>query len=105
MDIKMGSSSGVPPTWDVVSVNGVVGFITGEEENLQCAEFATFLNLGSTPQLPNEGVDWLGFFTGSTTFGEVDSKIRENLINSKGNKYFPDYELVNNKISATLKRG
>lgn len=103
MDIKMDSSTGTPPTWDTVSVGGIVSFITGDEEELQAAQLATFLNLGSTPQLPLEGVDWLGFFTGSTSFGEVDSKIRENIKISKGSKFAPDYELENNNLKVTLK--
>jgi hypothetical protein len=105
MDMKMGSSTGLPPTWDVISVNGIVAFITGEEENLQSAQLATFLNLGSTPQLSDQGVDWLGFFTGETTFGTVDSQIRDNISISKGSDYFPDYTLENNKLKVTVRKG
>jgi hypothetical protein len=105
MDIKMSSSTGIPPIWDCLSVKGIVSFIRSEEEKLQSAQLSTFLNLGSTPQLPTSGVDWLGFFTGTTTFGEVDSKIRNNINISKGSEYFPDYELVNNKLKVTIKRG
>jgi hypothetical protein len=105
MDIKMGSTNETTLKWDLVSVNGIVSFITDDEEELQSAQFATFLNLGSTPQLPDKGVDWLGFFSGSTSFGTVDSQIRNNISLSRGPDYFPYYELINNKIKATVRKG
>lgn len=105
MDISMSSSSGVPPTWDLVSTNGIVSFITGDAETLQAAQLSAYLNLGSTPQLPGQGTDWLGFFTGNTTFGEIDSQIRNNINNSIATGYYPDYELINNKLNVVMIQG
>ena len=105
MDISMSSTQGVPPTWDLVSVSGIVSWIKGDAEKLQAAQLAAYLNLGSTPQLPDQGTDWTGFFTGNTTFGTIDSQIRTNINNSIGQGFYPDYELVNNKMKVTIKQG
>lgn len=104
MDIKLLSSEGIPPTLDIEVNNGIVRWIKDEEEKLQQAQLATFLQLGSTPQLPNKGVNWLGFFTENISFGEIDSQIRENIKNSKGDNYIPEYEIINNKLSVTVKK-
>jgi hypothetical protein len=105
MDIKMNSSTGTPPIWDLLSVDGIVSFITGDEETLQAAQLSAYLNLNSTPQLPGQGTDWIGFFTGGTSFGEVDSQIRNNINNSIATGYYPEYELINNRLSVMMKRG
>lgn len=104
MDIKLLSSTGIPPTMDIEVINGIARWIKGEEEELQQAQLATYKQLGSTPQLPDDGTDWLGFFTGNVSFGEIDSQIRENIKNSKGDNHIPEYEIINNKLSVTVKK-
>jgi hypothetical protein len=84
-----------------VDDNGCVPMITGDEEEEQNAQFVTFIKKNNIPQLSgNEhGVDWLGFVTGETKFGEIDAQIRDNInFVDLTDKYYPSYSIVNEKL-------
>lgn len=84
-----------------VDSNGSVTSITGDEENLQNAQFSAFILKNSIPQLAdnNHGVDWLGFLSGSVKFGEIDAQIRDSIkFVDLAESYFPSYSIENEKL-------
>lgn len=92
-------------TWDVKVDNGIVPILSGDEEDIQNATLACFLELGSIPQLPERGIPWTEFLTGTITFGELDSYIRESLVDSNKSDYYPNYEIQDDMLTLTVGQG
>lgn len=110
MDAQLDTEVGNPPTWDFFLILGEDGadyvpLITGLQEEAQNAAVAAVLFLGSIPQLPDTGVDHLGFLTSTTTFGQLDSQIRIALRNAGRSDYLPDYDIVNNQLVVKALKG
>jgi hypothetical protein len=108
MDIYMDSSSTTyPKTWDIsVSADGCALMIADEDDELkQEAMVAAYLTRGSTPQVPEDGVDWQGYITGEKNFGELDSDIRDNIEKLGPNTLYPDYDIVNNALKVNILKG
>lgn len=102
MDVEEILSSGV--TWDVAIEEGIVPILTDDDENMQGAILAGFLERGTIPQLPSAGVPWQDFLTQKLSFGELDSEIRDSLRLADKPEYYPDYDLVDDKITLTIGR-
>jgi hypothetical protein len=107
MIMKMKSSEGIPPTWDIdVDVYGNAQFLEDDNAEMQTAQIASFLSMGSTPQL-NEAIypDWLGWMTGEKTFGDLDASIRASIDNAGITNHYPEYSIMNDKLQLAIKRG
>jgi hypothetical protein len=88
-----------------IDAEGCVKTIEDDAEQMQQAKVAAFFTLGSTPQIPADGVDWQGFITGEKTFPELDSDIRDNIKKIGDTTLYPDYNIVNNHIEVVIKEG
>lgn len=97
------------PVWDLnVDTNlMIVPMITDGEEDQQQANVAASLIVGSIPQVPSAGTDWLGFMAETTTFPAIDAQIRGMMKNAGHPDYFPTYDLLNSQLSvvATKNQG
>ena len=106
MDARMQSSTSAPnkyQTWDYYVVDGIVPIIEGKNEQSQNASVASYLQLGTIPQLPNTGIPWVEFFTGQTDFNSIDGAIKSAL-NSLGlSVFYPEYDLQNDNLVCTIK--
>lgn len=105
MDMKMNAetiTSTAHPMWDVNVTDGIVPIITDEEENLQQATIAAFLIYGSVPQLATAGVPWTAYLTQGITFGEIDSYVRQSIIDSGHEDYAPNYVIADDKLTITV---
>lgn len=104
MDLKMNAeeitTTGV--IWDCEVENGIVPIITDDTEDLQCAILAGFLITGTVPQLPEAGVPWTDFLTGKISFGVLDFYVRESLSNVEKDNYYPEYDIVNDKLTMSI---
>lgn len=108
MDMKMRAETITAtenPVWDVKVRDGVVPIISGDEEKIQTATLAGFLERGTIPQLPEIGVDWPGFMTGAVTFGELDTGIRQSLQDAGVGQFQPDYDLDGDSLIMTINAG
>lgn len=90
--------------WDVKTDEGIVPIITGQKEDVQIATLAGLLQLGSIPQLPEAGVNWAGFLTGSVSFGELDGEIRDALIKAGKEDYMPVYSISGDKLILNIEK-
>ena len=106
MDIKMKAEddSGDFPTWDLKTENNIVPILSGDEEDLQIATLACFLEKGSIKQLKEMGVAWATYLTGDKTFGELDAEIRESLRKADKADFVPNYQIDNDKLTLTVSR-
>ena len=100
MDIE--DISGAYPIWDVKVEGGLVPIISGDEEDVQTATLAGFLEAGSIPQLPEMGVPWTDFLTGKITFGELDADIHASLSAAGKDEYRPEYEINGDRLTMTV---
>lgn len=106
MDLKMNAekiSFDKNPIWDVKVVEGIVPIIWGEEEDMQGATLACFLERGLVKQLPHVGVPWSEFLTKKITFGEVYSAVRQSIADADKSFFMPSYDIENEKL--TIKVG
>lgn len=107
MDMRMNTeeitTSGV--AWDCKLKDGIVEMVTGDTEDIQTATLAGFLIKGTIPQLPDAGVPWLEFLTGSMTFGELDYYIRDSLALADKEIYMPKYDIVNDQLTMSIGDG
>lgn len=106
MDIEMQAEdmTGEHPIWDLKTEGGIVPIISGDEEDIQIASLACFLQKGSIAQLPEAGVDWTDYLTGDKTFGELDAEIRESLRKAGMEEYQPDYQIVGDKLTLVVSK-
>lgn len=106
MDLKMQvekiTDAGV--SWDCEVIDGIVPIIKDDEEDLQCATLAGFLIQGTVPQLPDAGVPWTQFLTGSMTFGELDFYVRDSLLNVEKENFYPEYDIEEDKLTMSIGR-
>jgi hypothetical protein len=106
MDAQMQSTSKSAnsyQTWDYyVDSSGNVPILTGSQEEAQAANMAAFLQRGTIPQLPEEGVQWVEYFMGEVTFGDIDNQIKNNLMKIDLVDYFPTYEIVNDALVTNI---
>ena len=105
MDIKMDAESitaTAHPVWDVKVEKGIVPMITGDEEDLQTATLAGFLEKGSIPLLPDAGVSWSDYLTKEITFGELDAEGRDSISEAGKDNFYPDYEIENDQLVMTI---
>jgi len=92
------------PTWDLKVVDGVCPLISGDNEEQQRAMVTAFLQYGTIPQLPEDGVDWTGFFTKKLNFGDLDVAIRQDLISAGLEDFDPSYEINGEDFVTVIKR-
>lgn len=109
MDLKMKAeifTGNAEPVWDVKVEKGLVPIISGEEEDMQTATLAGFLEAGTIPQLPDVGVPWQDFLSKQLTFGELDSYIRQSIVAAGQESYYPQYEIdeENERLTMTVGR-
>ena len=90
------------PVWDVKVEKGIVPMITGDEEDLQTATLAGFLEKGSIPLLPDAGVSWSDYLTKEITFGELDAEVRDSISEAGKDNFYPDYEIENDQLVMTI---
>lgn len=87
------------PVWDLKVKDGIVPILSGDREDIQVATLASFIELGTIPQLPDVGVSWTKFLTGEMTFGELDVEIRTSIQNAGKDAYRPEYEINGDRLS------
>ncbi len=108
MDAKMASTTpgtfSTFPTWDFAIVNGACPLLTGDDESVQLAAMAAYIQVGTIPQLPDVGVPWTEFLTGTANGGDLDAAIRKNVAAAGQSEYNPDYEIFNNQLVVTMRR-
>ena len=108
MDIKVKTidvnNDGLP-FLDFEVSNGIVPIIEPELEKLQRATLSSFLIKGTVPTLPEVGVPWNTFLTGTFEFTGVDTSIQENLQAVDCSEFYPDYTLVNGRLQVTITKG
>lgn len=106
MDLKMKAeditTAGV--SWDCDVIDGNVPIIKDEQEDMQCAVIAGFLIRGTVEQLPEAGVPWTEYLTGSITFGILDFYVRESLKNVQKDNYYPQYDIEEDQLTMKIGR-
>ena len=92
------------PVWDIKTEGDIVPIISGEEESVQTATLACFLEKGTIPQLPEAGVEWTKYLTSEKTFGELDAEIRESLRKADMVEYQPNYEIEGDRLTLAVSK-
>ena len=90
------------PIWDIKVKNGIAPIIYGEEENVQTATLACFLEKTSIPQLPDMGVPWTDYLTSQISFGELDAEVRQSIDNCGKSGFRPDYIVDGEHLTLTV---
>ena len=101
MDAQMQSSQTALnqyQTWDYLVNSGIVPILQNSQEQEQAAAIAAFIQTGTIPQLPDYGVDWVGFFAGEVDIGVIDNSIKQNLASAGLADFSPTYDLVNGNL-------
>lgn len=93
------------PTWDFVVTNGQVPMVTGTNGDQQNANVAVFMQTGTIPQLPDKGVNWVGFLTSQIGFGQLDANIRQALQDAQANGYVPNYKTAQSTLTVSVQLG
>lgn len=90
------------PIWDVKVTGGIVPIVTGEQEELQRATLAGFLERGTIPNLPLMGVPWVSYLNRSITFGDLDVAVRDSLRQAGADGYQPEYDLDGDRLTMKI---
>ena len=104
MDIKMKTQEATTtyPVWDLEVENGIVPILKDEEENIQQAILAAFIEKGTVPEMPDVGIEWTNYLTGDLTFGELNAQIRQSLSNAEKDEFRPEYLIDDDKLTMTV---
>lgn len=106
MDMKVSRSTAQTasqfPNFDVAVENGIVPLVSGNDESVQAAALAAFIQVGTIPQLPGVGVPWAEFSTNIATFGDVDAAIRKAAAAANVSNFSPDYSIENEKLVVNM---
>lgn len=97
-------ASGSFPSWDFATKGDVVPIITGAQADAQGAAVTAYTQRGTIPQLPDVGIPWAESLTGDVSFGEVDNKIRNDIVANGHDDYEVTYKLVNDKLTANVEK-
>ena len=92
------------PIWDLKTEGGIVPIISGDEEDVQIASLACFLERGTIPQLPEAGVEWTKFLTQNKSFGELDAEIRESLRKAGKMEFQPNYSIEGDRLTLAVSK-
>lgn len=89
--------------WDIDSTAGLPHIVSGDNELLQRAQIAAFLQKGSIPLIPDTGNDWLKYFMHEVSFIELDAQIRQNMILlTESHNYVPTYTVQGDAMTLTV---
>lgn len=92
------------PVWDLKTEGNIVPIISGDQEDVQVATLACFLEKGTIPQLPDAGVEWTKYLTGDKTFGELDAEIRESLRKADKLIFQPNYQIEGDRLTLAVSK-
>ncbi len=91
--------------WDFDVYKGLPITITGEEEEMQRAQVAAFVQKGSIPLLPTTGIDWLKYLLHEISFTQLDAQIRMALnVLTESSKYVPTYNITDGQTSLSISK-
>lgn len=104
MDLKMSAETITTEAtlWDCKVENGIVPIIHSEEEKVQAATLACFLETNSVPLLPDVGVPWVDFLNQKISFGDIDYRIRNSLYLAGRPDFYPQYDIVNDRLTLSV---
>ncbi len=89
--------------WDIDTTADMPHIVSGEDELLQRAQIAAFLQKGSIPLMPDTGNDWLKYFMHEVSFVELDAQIRQNMILlTESHNYVPSYVIQGDAMSLVV---
>lgn len=104
LQMKAESTDGDFPEWDVKVENGIVPILKDDEEDMQCATLACFLEKGTIPKLPDVGVPWSDYLMGEITFADLDVAIRQSISQAGMDGYRPNYLIDGDKLTLTVSK-
>ena len=85
--------------WDLSVSNGLPKTVTGENQNIQSAMIASFVQKDTLPLMPEVGLDWAKYLLGEISIAEIDAKARANIaLYMNTLSYVPYYKVVNNQL-------
>jgi len=93
------------PVWDFTVIKDQVPMVSGQNAAQQNANVAVFMQTGNIPQLPDKGVNWVGFLTSQIGFGQLDANIRQALQDAQANGYVPNYQTSQGTLTVTVGLG
>jgi len=85
--------------WDIEVHNGSPRVISDDNEKVQRAMIASFIQKDTLPLMPNTGLDWSKYLTGEMSLSEIDAKARANInLYMESLMYVPYYKVVNGQL-------
>lgn len=85
--------------WDIEVHNGNPRVISDDNEKVQRAMIASFIQKDTLPLMPNTGLDWSKYLTGEMSLSEIDAKARANInLYMESLMYVPYYKVVNGQL-------
>ncbi len=89
--------------WDIEVNNGVVKTIDEDNENIQRAMIASFIQKNTLPLMPDTGLDWTKYLLGEISLSEIDAKARANInLYMESLMYVPYYKIVNGQLTYNI---
>lgn len=91
--------------WDFKIKGGSLQIVDNEVSEQQRAIVATFLQRGTVPQMPSVGNQWSELLTGDIQPQELNSQVRDTILNLTGGvKFFPKYTSKNGNLYVEVKK-
>ena len=85
--------------WDFEVHNGLPRTITNDNEKVQRAMIATFIQKDTLPLMPTAGLEWTKYLLGEISLSEIDAKARANInLYMESLMFVPYYKIVNGQL-------
>ena len=85
--------------WDIEVHSGQPRTISGDNQKIQSAMMASFIQTDTLPLMPEIGINWTKYLLGETSLSEIDAKARSNItLYMETLGFVPYYKVVNGQL-------
>lgn len=91
--------------WDIEVHNGMPRIINVDNEKIQRAMLASFIQKDTLPLMADTGLEWTKYLLGEISLSEIDAKARANInLYMESLMYVPYYKIVNGQLVYNITR-
>lgn len=85
--------------WDLEVHSGLPKTISGDNQKIQSAMMASFIQTDTLPLMPDTGINWPKYITNEVSLSEIDAKARASInLYMETLAFVPYYKIVNGQL-------
>ena len=91
--------------WDLEVHNGLPSVLNGDNQNIQRAMIASFIQTDTLPLMPSTGLPWTKYLLGEISLSEIDALARASInLYMESLAFVPYYGTKGNQLTYSISR-